>query len=179
MSSAPSSPDSASRETPVRLGNATEFLKTLKDHIDRAHFAAQHFTADSSLTSRFTWKDTVFMFETTRDDARPAKRPKPSRACPSALSNYNSYLRTVGLFERLCEDLRVPADSEVSFRKRLAAVEGVSADSPWISVARGIWSKLTNAEKAAIQAAGEEAALGVLLETAAYKNYITDHVVGA
>ena len=179
MSSPPSSPDSASRGTPVHLGDATEFVELLKDHLDRARLAAQHLTGDSSLTSRFTWQGTVFTFETTRDGARPAKRPKPSRACPSALSNYNSYLRTVGLFERLCEDLRVPADSEVSFRKRLAAVEGVSADSPWISVARDIWSKLTKAEKAAIQAAGEEGALGVLLETAAYKNYITDHVVGA
>ena len=90
---------------------------------------------------------------------------------------YNSFLRTKGLFERLCHDLNVP-EGERSFRKRLAAVAGVNELSPWITIARDVWKKLTDEQQAAVYAAGEAGALAVLVDTEQYKTYVTDHALG-
>lgn len=57
-----------------------------------------------------------------------------------ALTNYNSFLRTHGLFERLCGDLHAGSDDKVSFRDRLGSVvgpkNGTDDPSPWITVAK-------------------------------------------
>jgi hypothetical protein len=121
-----------------------EFIRLLTSTEKERRRLAKRF--GDTLITRITWRNATFQFSLSKDDQPVAKRAKKSSDDSRVLSNYNAFLRTKGLFERLCEDLNVP-EGERSFRTRLAAIEGVNELSPWISVGREIWRRLTDEQK--------------------------------
>ena len=134
---------SAPDQPKVDLGTGAEvvdFVAALTNRLTAVRRSAKHIAAGTSLEATLQWRDAVYVFHISQDEPRIAKRAKKDpNAPPRPLSNYNAYLRTAGLFERLCKDLNVNPEGERSFRKRLAAVDGTDENSPWITVARDIW----------------------------------------
>lgn len=122
-------------------GDVADFVAALTSRLTAERRTAKRITTGSSLEATFQWRDAVYVFRISQDEPRIVKRAKkdPTSAPPRPLSNYNAFLRTNGLFERLCKDLNVNPEGERSFRKRLAAVDGTDENSPWITVARDIW----------------------------------------
>ena len=166
--------------TTVDLGTwpeVGEFIRLLTSTEKERRRLAKRF-GDDTLITRINWRNATFQFSLSKDDRPVAKRAKKSSDDSRVLSNYNVFLRTKGLFERLCEDLNVP-EGERSIRTRLAAIEGANETSPWISVAREIWKRLTVEQKAAIYEAGEGGALAVLVDTEQYRAYVDEHALGA
>ena len=134
----------------VDLGtNVAGFVEalTLKAN-EMQRLAAKLPDQDSNLNVKFWWPDApdvAFAFTVTRSGARVSagKRSlvaKDPDAPKRALTNYNSFLRTHGLFERLCSDLHAGSDDTLSFRDRLGSVvglkNGTDDPSPWITVAK-------------------------------------------
>jgi len=164
--------------TTVDLGTwpeVGEFIRLLTSTEKERRRLAKRF-GDDTLITRINWRNATFQFSLSKDDRPVAKRAKKSSDDSRVLSNYNVFLRTKGLFERLCEDLNVP-EGERSFRTRLAAIEGVNEMSPWISVARELWKRLTDEQKTAMHEAGEGGALAVLVDTEQYRAYVDEHAL--
>jgi hypothetical protein len=127
----------------VDLGTGAEvadFVAALTSRLTAERRTAKRITTGSSLEATLPWRGAVYVFHISQDEPRIVKRAKKDpNMQPRPLSNYNAFLRTTGLFERLCKDLHVNPEGERSFRKRLAAVDGADENSPWITVARNIW----------------------------------------
>jgi hypothetical protein len=130
----------------VDLGtNVSGFVEALTMKVNEMQrLAAKLPDQDSDLNIKFRWAgapDVTFAFTVTRAGSRvfAGKRSlaaKDPGAPKRALTNYNSFLRTHGLFERLCGDLHAGSDDKVSFRDRLGSVVGTDDPSPWITVAK-------------------------------------------
>jgi hypothetical protein len=134
----------------VDLGtNVSDFVEALTLKANKMQrLAAKLPDQDSDLNVKFRWAgapDVTFAFTVTRSGARVSagKRSlatKDTGAPKRALTNYNSFLRTRGLFERLCGDLHAGSDDKLSFRDRLGSVvgpkNGTDDPSPWITVAK-------------------------------------------
>jgi hypothetical protein len=127
----------------VDLGTGAEvadFVAALTSRLTAERRTAKRITTGSSLEATLPWRGAVYVFHISQDEPRIVKRAKKDpNVQPRPLSNYNAFLRTTGLFERLCKDLHVNPEGERSFRERLAAVDGADENSPWITVARNIW----------------------------------------
>ena len=168
----------ASLDVPMTHADVAELVAEFNERTTRQRRIAKR-ASGQRLTAVVAWRGVNFLISYSQDDPPvAAKRAKKDpNAEPRALSNYNAYLRTKGLFARLCKDLNVTDPEERSYRKRLAAVEGTDENSPWISVARAIWKELSDDEKEHIRHAGEDGALAELVETEAYKTYVAQHAI--
>lgn len=136
--------------TLVHLGaNVSGFVEALMLKANEMQrLAAKLPDQDSDLNVKFRWAgtpDVTFAFTVARAGPRvfAGKRrlaAKDPDAPKRALTNYNSFLRTRGLFERLCGDLHAGSDAKTSYRDRLGSVvgpkNGADDPSPWITVAK-------------------------------------------